>query len=192
MIPVSESPWSQPQPPSAIVLPAPGDRLVGSVWVWLLTSLAALALFAVNVPVLGAVYEVFVPVAFVVAGAHAASLLLAVDRPQAAIGMTMAATVATALLTVGEAGLPWPLPVVGLITQVLVCLLIALRHEPATAAVAVAGTVLAAGVPLLLTLSGGALLTAGWRNLVTFTAITVFVAALAVVGRRLRTTFAAS
>lgn len=175
-----------------MALPAPGDRLIGRVWTWLLVSLAALVLFAVNVPILGAVYGVFVPVAFVVAGAHSAALVLAVDRPQAAIGMAMTGAFATALLTVGEPGLPWPLPVVGLITQVLLCLLIALRHGTTTAVVAVGGVVLAAAVPLVLVVPDAALLSPAWRNLVTVTAITIFVTAAAVVGRRVREQFVAS
>ncbi|GAA1141654.1 hypothetical protein GCM10009583_09500 [Ornithinicoccus hortensis] len=90
----------------------------------MLVLVGALALFAVNLSVLTLVYGVFAPVAFAVAAAQAGALLLSVDRPREATGWAVSAGFATALLTVGDAPLPWPVPAVGVVTQVVLVVVI--------------------------------------------------------------------
>lgn len=164
---------------TAVVLPRPGDRLTPPVWLGLLAGLAALALTAVSIPVLSVLYDVFVPVALVIAATHAAALLLAVSRPVLATGLSAGAVLVTAVLTVTSSGLPWPLPVATMITQLLVCALVGLRGDPARAVATFAVSVAAAWAPLLLAVVRGGLWSIGFGNLVTFGAVGLLVTAAA-------------
>ncbi|NLG22438.1 MAG: hypothetical protein GX555_13525 [Actinomycetales bacterium] len=160
---------------TAVVLPRPGERLGASVWLGLLAGTAALALAAVSIPVLSALYGVFVPMSFLIVMSHAAALVLAPYRPGVATGLSVAAVLATAVFTVTSSGLPWPLPVPTMITQLLVCAVVALRGDPVRAVMALVASLAAASAPLLFAVFQGDLWSVGFGNLVTFGAVGVLV-----------------
>src|SRR5690606_649993 len=53
----------------------------------------------------------------------------ALSRPWFAVGVATVAVAATTLLTVGDHGLPWPIPVVTLVTIALMALILAVREN---------------------------------------------------------------
>lgn len=164
---------------TAIVLDRPGDRLARPVWTGLLTGLAAVALTAVSIPLLSALYGVFVPLAFLVAVAHGVGLVLAPRRPRLAVHLSGAAVLAVAVLTVTSSGLPWPVPVATMITQLLVITFVALRGDAAAAVTAVLVSLAAASAPLVLTLGDRDLWPVGSTTVLTFATIAVLVTAAA-------------
>lgn len=161
------------------MLDRPGARLTAPVWWGLLSGLLAVALAAVSIPVLSALYGVFVPVAFLIAGAHAAALVLAVRSPGAAVALSAAAVLATAVLTITSTGLPWPLPVPTMVGQLLVCALVGLGGDRPHGILTLLVSLAAASVPLLIAVVQGELWSVGFGNLVTFGAVGVLVTALA-------------
>lgn len=175
-----------PRPaPAAPALPEPGDRLLRRVWIGYLTALVTLALYAVTVPTLAALYDVSVPVAFLVAAAHVAALPLTLVRPNEAVGFSAVVLVATALLTAGAAGPPWPLPVTTMVTQLLICLAVSVRGDVALAIASVALSLGAAAAPVALESVSLGEVPGATENLVTFGSIAALVSALALVGARL-------
>lgn len=167
---------------TALVLDRPGARLRRRVWTGLLAGLAAVCVTAVSIPLLATLYQVFVPVAFLIAVAHGAAVVLAVSRPGLAIGISGWSVLAIAVLGAGATGLPWPLPVTTLITQVIVCTLIGLRGDVGTAVTALLVSLAAAAAPLVLTVADPGLWPGAAANLVTFSSVAVLatVAALLV------------
>lgn len=166
---------------TAATLDRPGSRLRPEVWRSMLTGILAVSLTAVSIPLLATLYDVFVPLAFLLASAHAAALVLAPVRPRPAIALSAGTVVAIALLSLGATGLPalaWPLPVATLITQLLVCAFIALRGELRTALTALWVSAVAASVPLVVTLADGDLWATALPNLGTFHCVAVLVTAV--------------
>lgn len=166
---------------TAVILDRPGSRLRPEVWQRMLTGVLAVSVTAVSVPLLATLYDIFVPLAFLLAAAHAAALVLALFRPGLAIGLSACTVVAVALLSLGATGLPalaWPLPVATLITQLLVCAFTALRGELRTALTALWVSVVAASVPLVVTLADGDLWATALPNLGTFHCVAVLVTAV--------------
>lgn len=166
---------------TALALDRPGARLRPQVWQTLLTALCAVSLTAVSIPLLATLYDVFVPLAFLLAAAHAAALVLAPFRTGLATGLSAGSVLAIALLSLGAtelSALAWPLPVATLVTQLLVCGLVALRGDVRTAVTALAVSTVAASAPLVVTLADGTLWATALPNLVTFTCVAVLVTAL--------------
>lgn len=164
----------------ATALGAPGARLGRRNWARILSCLLAVAVTAVSIPLLAVLYDIFVPLTFLLAAVHGAALVLALSRPGLAIGISGWAIVLIALLGLGASGLPhlpWPLPVATLITQVLLCALIALRGGVRTALTALAVSVVASSVPLVVTLADGDLWATAGPNLLTFSCIAALVTA---------------
>ncbi|WP_109472804.1 hypothetical protein [Ornithinimicrobium cavernae] len=170
---------------TALVLDRPGERLGPQVWAGLLVALAAVALTAVSIPTLSALYGVFVPLSFLLAAAHGGALVLATYRAGAAIGLSALAVLTTGLLTVTSSGLPWPLPVATMITQLLVVAFVALRGGVRVALTALLASVVAASAPLVLMVGDGDLWSVAAPTLVTFHAVAVLVTGLALVASRL-------
>jgi hypothetical protein len=182
VIPVSETPAPTT---SAIALLAPGDRLRQEAWAVLLVGLATVSLFAVGVPILSAGYGVFVPVAFLLTTLHGASLVLALLRPGVAVAVSGAAVLLTGVLTYASTGLPWPVPVVTMIAQVVVCLMISLRGSAYAVLAAVVVSLAGATAPLLL-MAFGADGHSPAGQLVTFGAVLLLVSATGLTIGRLR------
>ena len=120
------------------------DRL--RLLVWLLT----IAALAVNASTMPALYRAVVPIALVVAVLHAASLVWALSRPRFSVGVATVAAAATTLLTTDAGTLPWPIPVVTLVTLALMVFILALRERwmlPVAGAVLPAAGATLAGLP---------------------------------------------
>src|SRR5699024_4815362 len=91
------------------------------------------------------------------------------------------AVLAIAMLSLGAtelSALAWPLPVATLVTQLLICGLVALRGDRHTAITALVVSTLAASAPLVVTLADGSLWATALPNLTTFTCVAVLVTAL--------------
>lgn len=107
-----------------------GVRMLSQSWLPLLVWLLMLAVLAVNASITPSLYDAVVPIALVVAVLQSASLVWALTRPRFAVGISTAAVAATTLLTAaGRDGLPWPVPVITLITLSLMVFLLALRER---------------------------------------------------------------
>lgn len=172
---------------TAVTLDRPGSRLRPGVWQGLLSGLLAVAVTAVSIPLLATLYDVFVPLAFLLAATHAAALVLAPFRPRAAIALSAWSVLVTALLSLGAsglAGLAWPLPVATLITALLVLVLIGLRGDVGTAVTALLVSTAAAWAPLVATLADGDLWATAVPNLLTYHSVAVLVTALSLVASR--------
>lgn len=155
------------------VLHRVGVRLLSQDRLRLLAGLATIATLAVNGATMSSLYGAVVPIALVVAMLQSGSLGWALSRPRLAVGTSTIAAAATTVLTAGGAGsLPWPIPVVTLVTVALTVFVLAVRESwgfpVAAAALPVAASALAAR------LSGG------WgsytTNLVTAVAVLALVA----------------
>lgn len=173
---------------TAMTLDRPGSRLRGDVWRGLLAGLLAVAVTPVSIPLLATLYDVFVPLAFLLAVCHGAALLLAPFRPHLAIGLSAWSVLAIALLSLGASGLPglaWPLPVATLITALLVLALVGLRGEVRTAVLALGVSVAAASAPLVVTLADGDLWSTAVPNLLTFHSLAVLVTGAMLVASRI-------
>lgn len=164
-------------PATALVPARPGDRLLPRAWMGLGSVLAALALTAVTIPTLSALYGVVVPLAFVVGAAHGTALVLAPHRPVPAVLASLGSVLAVGLLATGGDGLPWPVPVATLITQVILCLLVALHGDLRLATGTLLGSAAVAGVPLVRALGDAGLWSGAAGNLLTFGCLALLVTA---------------
>lgn len=111
------------------VMPQPGEPLMSGRLLLVLVVVACLVLTALNATLLPSLYGVSVPLAFLVTALHSASLLLALTRPWPAVAASTVSVAATVPLTVGQHGLPWPVPVVSLLLVTLMCLVLAIRER---------------------------------------------------------------
>ncbi len=99
-------------------------------WVWAGAAFVALALLAVEWPVLVVLYRQHPAVAMVLSMAHSAAIVLAVRWPVVGIAVSSAGSLATMLATFAMAPLlPWPWPVTGIVAHCLLVVLLALRHQ---------------------------------------------------------------
>ncbi|GAB3247380.1 sensor histidine kinase [Arthrobacter pigmenti] len=129
----------------------PQEIITRQAWMWSITGFASIALLAVGIPVMSVLYGLFVPFSFLLIGLHCIALAASVKWPHAAIALSAAVLVALALSTDTAEGLPYPVPVTVLITQTLLCLLIAARNGWATTLVAALASLVAPFGELLLT-----------------------------------------
>jgi signal transduction histidine kinase len=140
LAPASEVAPASPASPAAIPSPpadtdrtqdGPGRLVSGSGWAWITAIFVAIVSIAVGWPVLSVLYGTPVVAAMCLALAFAAALLVAVRWPRTGVALQTAAAVATAAVTAASPGLswlPWPWPVMTLILQVILVLIVALRH----------------------------------------------------------------
>ena len=110
------------EPPKAPTPPSPRavrtiDEREFRAWLWVTTSLLALTLVAVSVPLAATLYGVHLLAAFGTSLALAGALPLAVRWPWVAAGIATAAIFVFALLSAGSEGAPWPWPVTTIISQ---------------------------------------------------------------------------
>ena len=110
-----------PAPPAAAGAATLGGALVDDrrfrAWVWVATSLLAVVLLVVSVPLAATVYGVHLLAAFATSLALAGALPLAVRLPWFAAALATAGLLAFALLSSGSEGAPWPWPVTTIIGQ---------------------------------------------------------------------------
>src|SRR5690606_40697985 len=81
---------------------------------WVTWSLISFGITAVSVPTLAVLYDVFVPIAFVLGILQGGSVLLAALRPWWGAAAQLAA-VAGFVAAANATGGPWPMPVLGMI-----------------------------------------------------------------------------
>ncbi|MFB9641194.1 sensor histidine kinase [Agromyces lapidis] len=86
-------------------------------WLWVATSLLALVLFVVFVPLAATIYEVHLLAAFGTGLALAIPLPLAMRFPKTAVVIATSGILVFALLSSGSDGAPWPWPVTTIIGQ---------------------------------------------------------------------------
>ncbi len=123
------------EPPKAPAPPAPRsvrtiDEREFRAWLWVTTSLLALVLFAVSVPLAATVYGVHLLAAFATSLALAGALPLAVRWPWVAAGLATGGIFVFALLSAGSEGAPWPWPVTTIIGQGALLIVLGLRRVP--------------------------------------------------------------
>ncbi|WP_022888705.1 sensor histidine kinase [Agromyces italicus] len=86
-------------------------------WLWVATSLLALVLFVVSVPLAATIYGVHLLAAFGTGLALAIPLPLAMRFPKTAVVIATTGILVFALLSAGSEGAPWPWPVTTIIGQ---------------------------------------------------------------------------
>ncbi|GAA4164981.1 hypothetical protein GCM10022286_27500 [Gryllotalpicola daejeonensis] len=155
---------------------------------WVVLGVIAASLYAVQVPVAVAVYNVPVEVVFVIVAAHVGSLPLAVWRPREASGLAVISFFILALIsTGGSTTAPWPWAVPALITQVLTLAVVAWKDTWWWALVAWAGSALASVIAALILLVRMPL-ASSLTSIVVFANIAIFAIAAAIVVRQLQRT----
>ncbi len=106
-----------------------GVRLLSRNGLRVVVGLSTIASLAVNAATLPSLYEASVPLALAVSVLQSAGLGWALTRPWFAIGTASVASAATSLLTLGAGPLPWPVPVVTLVTLALLAFILAVREH---------------------------------------------------------------
>ncbi|GAB2603205.1 sensor histidine kinase [Pseudactinotalea suaedae] len=128
-----------------------GVRLLSQSWLPVLVWLLMLVALVVNASTMPSLYDAIVPIALVVAVLQSAALVWALTRPRFAVGVATVAVAATTLLTaVGRGELPWPIPVITLVTVALMVFLLAVREKwsvPVAGAVLPVAAAAVAGMP---------------------------------------------
>ena len=114
-----------PPPPQAV---AQGDERRFRAWTWVATSLLAVMLLTVSVPLAGALYGVHLLAAFATSLALAGALPLAVRLPWLAAALATAGLLTFALLSSGSEGAPWPWPVTTIISQGVLLIVLGLMR----------------------------------------------------------------
>ncbi|WP_448811377.1 sensor histidine kinase [Agromyces bauzanensis] len=103
-------------PPAGVGAALDDERRFRS-WMWVATSLLAVMLVSVSVPLAAGLYEVHLLAAFATSLALAGALPLAVRWPWAGAALATAGVVAFALASAGSEGAPWPWPVTTIVSQ---------------------------------------------------------------------------
>ena len=98
-------------------------------WSWILVGFAAVAALAVTWPLLSTFYGVHPAISMVFAAAQAATLVLALRLPAAAIALGAITPAVAALVTAAPTDTPWPWPVTMLVVQALLAFIIGLRYD---------------------------------------------------------------
>ncbi|SIN87580.1 Signal transduction histidine kinase [Agromyces cerinus subsp. cerinus] len=98
-------------------------------WMLVSTSLLAVILFAVSVPLAATIYDVNLLAAFATSLALAGALPLAVRWPWVAASVSAAGLLAFALLTMNSDGWPWPWPVTSIVSQGVLLIVLGLMWE---------------------------------------------------------------
>jgi signal transduction histidine kinase len=104
-----------------------GDRLFRA-WMWVATSVFAVLLFTVAVPLAATLSDVHLLGAFATSLAMAGAVPLAVRFPWLAAALATTSLVATALLSAGSDGAPWPWLVTSIIGQSALLFVLALTR----------------------------------------------------------------
>jgi len=123
---IETPPAPRPPPPSQAV--AQGDERRFRAWTWVATSLLAVMLLTVSVPLAGALYGVHLLAAFATSLALAGALPLAVRLPWLAAALATAGLLTFALLSSGSEGAPWPWPVTTIISQGVLLIVLGLMR----------------------------------------------------------------
>ncbi len=107
-----------------------GVRLLSQSWIRVLVWLSMIAVLIINASTMPSLYDAVVAIAIVVAVLHAATLVWALGRPWFAVVAATVAVAATTLLTaVGHGELPWPMPVITIVTCALMVFILAVREK---------------------------------------------------------------
>ncbi|MDF2574187.1 MAG: histidine kinase [Agromyces sp.] len=172
----------RPPRPAQVAEPAaaPPDERRFRAWMWVATSLLAVMLVAVSVPLAATLYGVHLLAAFATSLMLAGALPLAVRWPWVAGATATAGLLWFAILSFESSGAPWPWPVTTIITQgALLIVLGVMRAWWVGLSVWIAGVVVT--TPFAFVDLGAA------ANLVTAAAVTAlsFAVALLVAQRRL-------
>lgn len=163
----------------------PPALITGRVWLWLITGIASIALLAIGIPVMSVLYGLFVPLSFLLIGLHCIALAASVKWPRTAVALSAVVLLALALSTDTADGLPWPVPVTLLITQTLLCLLIAARNGWATTLVTALASLAAPFAELLLTSTPGDGIPSGAvANLIVYASILALAAIIGIIIRQ--------
>ena len=174
-------PPAPPRPaPTAQQVATPSDERMFRAWMWVATSLLAVMLLTVSVPLAASLYGVHLLAAFATSLALAGALPLAVRLPWLAAALATAGLLTFALLSAGSEGAPWPWPVTSIIGQgVLLIVLGLMRTWWVGLAAWLAGVVVT--TPFAFVDAGAA------ANVVTAAAVTAlaFAVALLIAQRRL-------
>ena len=175
------------EPPRAPAPPTPRparfvDEREFRAWMWVTTSLLALILFAVSVPLAATVYEVHLLAAFATSLALAGALPLAVRWPWIAAGLATVGIVVFALLSMSSDGPPWPWPVTTIIGQGALLIVLGLLRVYWVGLLAVWFIPVAVTMPFAL-VDGGAL--ANWITAASVTALALAIALLIMRGRQI-------
>ena len=166
--------------PTARQVATPSDERLFRAWMWVATSLLAVMLLTVSVPLAASLYGVHLLAAFATSLALAGALPLAVRLPWLAAALATAGLLTFALLSAGSEGAPWPWPVTSIIGQgVLLIVLGLMRTWWVGLAAWLAGVVVT--TPFAFVDAGAA------ANVVTAAAVTAlaFAVALLIAQRRL-------
>lgn len=110
-------PPAPPRPAPVTAAQALGDERLFRAWMWVATSLLAVMLLTVSVPLAASLYGVHLLAAFATSLALAGALPLAVRLPWLAAALATAGLLTFALLSSGSEGAPWPWPVTTIIGQ---------------------------------------------------------------------------
>ncbi|GAA4372785.1 sensor histidine kinase [Agromyces bauzanensis] len=106
----------------------PVDERLFRAWMWVATSLAAVLLLWVSIPLAATVYGVHLLAAFATSLLLAGALPLAVRWPWAAAVVATAGVLWFAFLSAGSEGAPWPWPVTTIISQGVLLIVLGLMH----------------------------------------------------------------
>lgn len=105
-------------------------RVRESAWTRMTVAFLAFVLVVVGWPVTALLYQVDPAIAMVVTVAHSAAAILAVRWPWAGLPLSVAAALATMLVTTGgQDSWPWPWPVTSLLAHCLTLVVLALCHR---------------------------------------------------------------
>ncbi|WP_169053809.1 histidine kinase [Agromyces sp. H66] len=118
------APADAPAPPAE----APTDDRLFRAWMWVATSLLAVMLVSVSVPLAATVYGVHLLAAFATCLALAGALPLAVRWPWPAAVLATAGVLGFALLSVDSDGAPWPWPVTTIVSQGVLLIVLGLMR----------------------------------------------------------------
>ncbi|WP_448006353.1 ATP-binding protein [Agromyces bauzanensis] len=107
---------------------APIDERLFRAWMWVATSLLAVMLVSVSVPLAATLYGVHLLAAFATGLALAGALPLSVRWPWAGAALATAGVVTLALLSADSAGAPWPWAVTTIISQGVLLIVLGLMR----------------------------------------------------------------
>ena len=107
--------------------PPSGDRRFRA-WTWLATSLLAVVLVTVSVPIAATAYGVHLLAAFATSLALAGAIPLAVRWPWLGAALSTAGLLAFALLSASSDAAPWPWPVTSILSQAALLIVLGLMR----------------------------------------------------------------
>ncbi|WP_157006975.1 sensor histidine kinase [Agromyces laixinhei] len=127
----------RPTPSSAPSIPAAPARLARitaderqfRAWMQVSTSLLAVILLSVSLPLAATIYDIELLAAAATSLALAVALPLAVRWPWVAAGVSAAGLLAFALLSMNSDGAPWPWPVTSIVSQSVLLIVLGLMWE---------------------------------------------------------------